>query len=153
MFSTILFPTDFSKTADRAFEYVKKLKEAGAKKVILAHVIEGSELEAIEEVKLDLGKFSENSIESIETHLIKKSETKFKNYEEALKLLGFETKTYVKIGKPPKEILEIASKENVDVIVIGEKGVSELREFLMGGVAGKVLQQSKVPVLLVKKKK
>ena len=154
MFSTILFPTDFSKTAERAFEYVKKLKEAGNKKVLLVHIIEGSELEAIEEVKLDLDQFGEHTIESIEEHLIAKSRKKLEPYADQLKLNGIDTAIYVEVGKPSKEILELADKENVDLIVLGERGMTELRELLlMGSVAGKVLQHSKIPVLVIKTKK
>jgi len=35
MFRKILYPTDFSDSANAALSYVKKLKEAGAEEVIL----------------------------------------------------------------------------------------------------------------------
>jgi len=47
MFRKILYPTDFSKDAEKALEYVKKLKEAGTEEVVILHVIDGESLEAM----------------------------------------------------------------------------------------------------------
>ena len=40
MFTRILYPTDFSDCSEKALEYVKKLKEAGTREVIVFHVID-----------------------------------------------------------------------------------------------------------------
>ena len=47
MFRKILYPTDFSKDAEKALEYVKKLKETGTEEVVILHVIDGESLEAM----------------------------------------------------------------------------------------------------------
>jgi hypothetical protein len=38
MFEKILYPTDFSDVANKALEYVKKLKSSGAREVIVLHI-------------------------------------------------------------------------------------------------------------------
>ena len=38
MFEKILYPTDFSDVAEKALNYVKKLKDSGAREVIVLHV-------------------------------------------------------------------------------------------------------------------
>jgi len=40
MFTKILYPTDFSKNAEKAFEYVKKLQCTGNAEVVITHIIE-----------------------------------------------------------------------------------------------------------------
>ena len=47
MFEKILYPTDFSDVSKKALEYVKKLKDAGTKEVIVLHVIDEREIENI----------------------------------------------------------------------------------------------------------
>ena len=45
MFKKILYPTDFSDVSKKALEYLKKLKEAGTKEVIVLHIIDEREIE------------------------------------------------------------------------------------------------------------
>jgi nucleotide-binding universal stress UspA family protein len=55
----------------------------------------------------------------------------------------------VVIGDPAEAILRWASDGNADLIVMTNDGGSGRRRWLMGGMAGKVLQASNVPILLV----
>jgi nucleotide-binding universal stress UspA family protein len=61
--------------------------------------------------------------------------------------LKTETFTYVKsiIGS----IIDYAANKYVDLIVIGTKGRTGLKRFLMGSVANGVVQHAHCPVLLV----
>ncbi len=52
-------------------------------------------------------------------------------------------------GYPANEILRVAEDNKVDIIVMGSIGKTGLGDFLLGGVAGKVVMKSKVPVLVV----
>jgi nucleotide-binding universal stress UspA family protein len=40
MFEKILYPTDFSDVAQKALTYIKKLKDSGARHVVILHVID-----------------------------------------------------------------------------------------------------------------
>jgi len=51
---------------------------------------------------------------------------------------------------PADAILQIAAKKNCDLIVIGTHGSGGLRGVLIGSVAQKVLNQSKIPVMTVR---
>lgn len=53
-------------------------------------------------------------------------------------------------GHVAEAILQVASSEHVDMIVMGSKGRSALRDLLVGSVAQHVLSRASVPVLLVK---
>jgi nucleotide-binding universal stress UspA family protein len=56
-------------------------------------------------------------------------------------------RTIFKAGDPGDELLKIAVKENVDLIVMGVKGRTDLEYIFVGSVAEKVFRRSPVPVL------
>jgi len=53
-------------------------------------------------------------------------------------------------GLPPGRIVEFAEKEHAQIIVMGSCGRSGLRHILLGSVAERVAQISKIPVVIVK---
>jgi nucleotide-binding universal stress UspA family protein len=56
-------------------------------------------------------------------------------------------KTVVKFGNPAEVIVTMSKK--YDLVVVGSRGLSQIGEFLMGGVSSRVVTHSKVPVLVV----
>ena len=56
-------------------------------------------------------------------------------------------RTVFKTGDPGDELLKIAVKENVDLIVMGVKGRTDLEYIFVGSVAEKVFRRSPIPVL------
>ncbi len=56
----------------------------------------------------------------------------------------------LKEGEPALQIVETAKDENFDVIVIGHKGESRMREFLLGSNSEKVAHIAQCPVIIVK---
>jgi nucleotide-binding universal stress UspA family protein len=48
MFNKILYPTDFSNDSKRAVAYIKHLKEAGTREVIVLHVIDQKAIKAVD---------------------------------------------------------------------------------------------------------
>ncbi len=56
----------------------------------------------------------------------------------------------VKRGNPVDVIIEAAETKNCDLIVMGSKGQGGLAGMLMGSTAKKVMQQAKIPVLMVR---
>ncbi|NUE02404.1 universal stress protein [Halorubraceae archaeon YAN] len=63
---------------------------------------------------------------------------------------GIDTKTIVRDGIPADTIVEYAENEGIDVIVMGTTGRSGLDRLLLGSVAETVIQQTQIPVFLVK---
>jgi nucleotide-binding universal stress UspA family protein len=53
-------------------------------------------------------------------------------------------------GDPSAIIIDISNKLNVDLIVLGSKGTSELGQYLLGSVANKVVQYAHKPVMIVR---
>jgi len=53
------------------------------------------------------------------------------------------------VGNPGMRIVKKAENEGTDLIIIGAKGKSRLREILMGSVANTVVNNAKCLVLVV----
>jgi len=62
----------------------------------------------------------------------------------------FKTKGIVEQGDPASVIIDAANRLNVDLIVLGSKGQSELGQYLIGSVANKVVQYAAKPVMVVR---
>lgn len=56
----------------------------------------------------------------------------------------------IESGYPPEHIVDIASREDADQIVIGSHGRKGLQRFFLGSVAERVLRSADRPVLIVK---
>jgi nucleotide-binding universal stress UspA family protein len=53
-------------------------------------------------------------------------------------------------GQTPDEIVRVAAAVQAELIILGTRGMSELRSLVLGGVANKVVHQAHCPVLLVR---
>ena len=57
---------------------------------------------------------------------------------------------HVLIGEPAPTIVQLATSERVDAIVMGTRGMTAVGNLVMGSVATKVVHFARVPVTLVK---
>lgn len=113
MFEKILYPTDFSDPSKKALNYVKKLKESGAKEVIVLHVIDEREIESMmrhEEGALNFEKELEKVMED-------NAKREIKGVESELKKSGFNVKVRIERGIPFRDILKVEREEDVSLIV------------------------------------
>ena len=144
MFAKILYPTDFSDVSKKALAYLKRLKDAGAKEIVILHVIDERKIEAI-------------ALYGTGGSLvfIKKMEQEARKeviaIEEELKKCGFEAKARIEAGIPLREILRVEEEEKVSLIIIGSHGKTNIREMFMGSVSEKVIRRAKNPVLVIKR--
>jgi len=56
----------------------------------------------------------------------------------------------VEEGDAAAKIIDVANRLNVDLIVLGSQGESELGQYLIGSVANKVVQYAHKPVMVVR---
>jgi len=66
------------------------------------------------------------------------------------KKVNVKTDVLIKYTSVVKEIVEYAEEMNVDMIVIGSKGMTGFKKLLLGSVASGVVKYSHCPVLVVK---
>ncbi|MEM1923526.1 MAG: universal stress protein [Pyrobaculum sp.] len=58
--------------------------------------------------------------------------------------------TEVRSGNPPTEILNYAEEREVDLIVMGSRGLSAIQRLVLGSVSQTVVSRARVPVLVVR---
>ena len=57
---------------------------------------------------------------------------------------------HVKSGHIARGILEVADEEGSDIIIMGSRGLGLLKGVLIGSVSQKVIEESKIPVMVIK---
>jgi nucleotide-binding universal stress UspA family protein len=144
MFEKILYPTDFSDVSKKALDYIKQLKHAGAKELIVLHVIDERKIEAIVLYGTRKSYVVINQIEE-------EARKEVSAIEKELKESGFEVKGRIETGIPLRQILRVEEEEGVSIIVVGSHGKTNIKEMLLGSVSEKVIRKSKNPVLVIKR--
>ena len=154
MFSKILYPTDFSDTAGKSLQYLKELRKAGARKVVLLNVIHQRILDSLETIHKAVyfqdGRYEEDSetaIQKLEDDRRKKMAPLVAELEAA----GFEVVTRIEKGHPVTQILKVEKDEAVSAIVMGSHGRNDIVDALIGTVSARVVRRSATPVLLIKR--
>jgi nucleotide-binding universal stress UspA family protein len=129
-FSKILFPTDFSKSANHALENALCL--TGVRDVIVQHVVSTYfEKHPHWSTLFDIHEMQKYMDMYVETEMAKVPRQPQENIN---------YRTVISEGKPAQQIVELAEKERVDVIVMGPaKGV----------VTDQVIRASSRPVLAI----
>ncbi|WP_035445465.1 universal stress protein [Atopococcus tabaci] len=69
--------------------------------------------------------------------------------EERINFHGVHHEREIVSGEAHEEILRIAEDENIDMIVIGNRGFSKVRRFFLGSVAQRVISEARCPVLVI----
>ena len=63
---------------------------------------------------------------------------------------GQKAEKHVQTGNIAKAILQVAEQEKSDMIVMGSRGLGLFKGALMGSVSQKVVEESPVPVMVIK---
>ena len=61
-----------------------------------------------------------------------------------------EAAKHVETGSIPKAILKVADSEGSDMIIMGSRGLGLFKGVLLGSVSQKVVEESKIPVMVIK---
>ncbi len=139
----ILVATDGSKFSLRAFKYALELSQS-MKTPAEISLISVHEDTALRHATHFVGK------KAVEEYLADQSSADLKASLAAASKAGIAVSTIVKVGHPVQQITEAAAKGKFDMLVIGAKGRGMLQDLLMGSVATRVAELSKVTVVLVK---
>jgi len=70
--------------------------------------------------------------------------------EQKVKAEGVEVEKLLREGHTVQEIVRTAKEGNFDLIVIGARGISKIRELLLGSVTDGVIHHASCPVLVIK---
>ena len=147
----VLIALDYDPTAQKVAETGFSLAKAMKAEVILLHVIADPAFYSSLEYSPITGFVGYMDMKNLQLN----SDDALKNaslqYLEKIKQhLGLKTiKTIVKEGDSAESILASAKELHIDTIVMGSHSRRWLEKILIGSVTQKVLNQTKVPVLII----
>ena len=140
--SKVLWPTDFSSSAEKALPFVTSLTEKYQAEIHVLYVIED-----IAHHESWYGDFDRTHVDKL-MDWAEKSATK--RLEQVCEKYLNSCPLYIKhvaVGDPAQEILKLIDKENVDMVVMASQGAKG--NFRFSSVTEKVLKNSKVPVTTI----
>ncbi len=130
LFSKVLVPTDFSRSASEASAFVKTIP--GIREIIFLHVVNRVE--------------SDKEIEGY----LKDAQTRLSDLKREYTNTGIEVKLHVLTGDPTETILSIAEQDDVSLIAMSAYGTDWLREILLGSTTFTVVRRTQTPVLVIR---
>ncbi len=63
---------------------------------------------------------------------------------------GVEVETHARKGHPAEVIIEVANQEHADLIVVGSRGLTGIKRYLLGSVSSKVSEHAPCNVMIVR---
>ncbi|QSG12146.1 Nucleotide-binding protein, UspA family [Halapricum desulfuricans] len=128
LFQRMLYATDFSENAERAFEQFKRTRTATHEATLL-HVAPPERRAGDEKVE--------------------DAEERLESMAESLEEKGIETTTMIREGEAVEEILAAENEIDPTTILLGGRGRSRLRRLLLGSTSEDVTARADSNVLLV----
>ena len=134
LFRHVLYATDFSENAARAFESFSYLRTA-TREVTLVHV-----------------RTPEDPTPETDANTDDSAAERLEERAETLEGWGIETRTDVRRGDPADEILAAEAEHAPTTTLVGSRGHSRLRRLLLGSVSERIVAEANANVLLVPSK-
>ncbi|SFG29277.1 MULTISPECIES: universal stress protein [Neptunomonas] len=151
----ILYASDLGKNSREVFRLAAKLAFDNKAHITFLNVLEpiGKTTEEMMAQHLSEGALKKINEDGL-TSLKKKIEHRIEIFCQQELPDGFEypqgyPEALVMQGRPEEVIIEEAERLGVDMIVMGTRTHSSLKKLFLGSTAQRVLQESKVPVIIV----
>jgi nucleotide-binding universal stress UspA family protein len=141
MFKHVLVAYDGSSHAKRALEIAIDLAKKYEAKLDIVEVVDSTVFAGA-----GIAPIPADVIESVYNRAKADIEEAKKKSKEG----GVEAEGVILEGDPASAILEYANKNNVDLIVTGSRGLSTLKRVFLGSVSTRLVQEAKIPVMVVK---
>jgi nucleotide-binding universal stress UspA family protein len=145
MFSSIVVGTDGSETAKEAVRQATSLaKDLGATLDLVSAyepVPTGRLRQEAKEAPDDL-QWMVNPREDVDATL--------SDAADEAREAGVDVTTFARQGDPADAILDVAEERNADLIVVGNKGMTGAKRFLLGSVPNKVSHHAPCSVLIIR---
>lgn len=138
----ILHPTDFSDYANNALPYVIEFARKFGAQVVLTHVVPVPTYSGSYEIAVDMTTLNETLEQSARE---KMSALVAKFEAEQLSVIS-----EIRLGAAFVEVIDVARKQNVDLIILATHGWGALKHMLLGSTAERVVRKAPCPVLTVR---
>ena len=137
----ILVPIDFSECSKKALQYALPLAKEQHAELTLLYVVPPA---------YSPGQSTGVDYTQLETSLKVSGETELAKLARNEVSREIFVDTLVRVGSPPREIIETARKLPADLIVISTHGRTGLKHVFLGSVAEYVVQRAPCPVFVVR---
>lgn len=141
----ILVTVDGSESSDKVLEKAKELGTAFGSHITILHVIE--DLSDPNTFKMNFmagnDKVMQDKLDKHSAELLDAYLERFEDYDAIVEAITVK-------GKPGHKIVEIAEEKNFDLIVMGSRGLGAFSGAMLGSISNKVVNRSKMSVLIVK---
>jgi nucleotide-binding universal stress UspA family protein len=144
MFSRILVAVDGSEYSERALHQAIDIARCFGGKMVVAHVVPR------QTYAFAASEAGVAAMAVITKDLRSEGESILRKAHETAEKAGIQTDTRLLDGVPAEQILQLAEKEQFDLIVVGSRGLAGVKAFLLGSVSDKISHHAKRPVLIVK---
>jgi nucleotide-binding universal stress UspA family protein len=145
MFASIVVGTDGSETAAEAVKQSMELAKAVGARVHIVSAFEpvgGQRLrEERQQIPEDM-QWMVNPREDVDKTLAAA--------EEQLKEAGVDVAVFARQGDPADAILDVAEEQDADLIMVGNKGMTGAKRFLLGSVPNKVSHHAPCSVMIIR---
>jgi len=144
LFSRILVALDGSEFSLKALEFAIDIAKKYRSQLVLVHVVM-RQIYAINppEAGIIAGTAIVRELETEGRAILAKG-------EETVRSQGLSVEVRLRQGVPAEELLRAAVDEKADLIVLGSRGLSQVKAFLLGSVSDKVSHHAKCPTLIVR---
>jgi len=142
----ILIPVDGSEHAQKAARWVKNFFQDTELEITFLHVSD------LPKELMPHSYMMESIIEPalIEEIIAEKKEKAFNSVKTLFTDTSFKVDFVNQVGNPAEVIAQMAEKEQFDLVVMGSRGLGEIKGILLGSVSDRVAHICKCPVLIVK---
>ncbi|HET7147764.1 MAG TPA: universal stress protein [Candidatus Nitrosopolaris sp.] len=140
----ILVPIDGSEYSLNAAKYAIRIAKDEKAKLFCIHVITPRIPYGYAAAATD-GQYYEDVKDRVESWF-----DKVRDMAKAEDVADVKTEIFIDVKSVIESIIDYASRKNIDLVVIGTRGRTGLKRFLMGSVANGVVQHTHCPVLLVR---
>jgi len=145
MFKSIVVGTDGSDTATQAVRQAVELARVVGAKVELVSAYEPVPAQRLREERRDAPEdvqWAINPREDVDATL--------QSAAEVAQAAGVPVGVYPRQGDPADAILDVAEEQEADLIVVGNKGMTGAKRFLLGSVPNKVSHHAPCSVLIIR---
>ena len=145
MFRSIVVGTDGSETASEAVRQATELAKAVGAKINLVSAYEPVGNQRLREERQQVPddmQWMVNEREDVNATLRQNGED--------IKEAGVNVETFARQGDPADAILDVAEEQNADLIIVGNKGMTGAKRFLLGSVPNKVSHHAPCSVMIIR---
>ena len=140
----IMVPLTLKPDSEGLFKYAARIASLLNAQLIVASIINSRDISAIGMVtSLGYNVDSEHYVEGVKAE----REKILEQFLSQSSVNRENIRTIIKVGNPVDKLLKLIVKEDIDMIVMGVKGRTDLEHILVGSVAEKLFRRSPVPVI------